>query len=162
MSNSLRPHRLQPARLLCPWNFPRQEYWSGLPCLPPRISSSQGSNLCLLTWRRILYHWATGEACLPSCLTSKWNKVNVVLSLLSQKPIICISHQVAEEGGGLFCPPSSSLSKAYIHECQHHRWKPGLPPDPLWPGDLATLPLNHTFFPEFSPSPPPALGWKNK
>ena len=35
MSNSLRPHGLQPARLLCPWGFSRQEYWSGLPCPPP-------------------------------------------------------------------------------------------------------------------------------
>ena len=35
MSNSLRPHELQPARLLCPWGFSRQEYWSGLPCPPP-------------------------------------------------------------------------------------------------------------------------------
>ena len=26
---------LQPARLLCSWGFPRQEYWSGLPCPPP-------------------------------------------------------------------------------------------------------------------------------
>ena len=23
------------ARLLCPWGFSRQEYWSGLPCPPP-------------------------------------------------------------------------------------------------------------------------------
>ena len=28
---TLRPHELQPSRLLCPWGFPRQEYWSGLP-----------------------------------------------------------------------------------------------------------------------------------
>ena len=35
MSDSLRPHGLQPARLLCPWGFSRQEYWSGLPCRPP-------------------------------------------------------------------------------------------------------------------------------
>ena len=35
MSNSLQPHGLQPARLLCPWGFSRQEYWSGLPCPPP-------------------------------------------------------------------------------------------------------------------------------
>ena len=34
ISNSLRPHGLQPARLLCPWGFSRQEYWSGLPCSP--------------------------------------------------------------------------------------------------------------------------------
>ena len=35
VSNSLQPHWLQPARLLCPWGFSRQEYWSGLPCPPP-------------------------------------------------------------------------------------------------------------------------------
>ena len=44
--------------------FSRQEYWSGLPCLPPGIFPTQGSDLCLL-WlshcRRILYCWATGE-----------------------------------------------------------------------------------------------------
>ena len=34
MSNSLRPYRLQPARLLCLWGFTGQEYWS-VPCLPP-------------------------------------------------------------------------------------------------------------------------------
>ena len=28
---SLWPHRLQPTRLLCPWDFSRQEYWCGLP-----------------------------------------------------------------------------------------------------------------------------------
>ena len=35
MSNSLQPHGLQPVRLLCPWGFSRQEYWSGLSCPPP-------------------------------------------------------------------------------------------------------------------------------
>ena len=25
----------EPTRLLCPWGFSRQEYWSGLPCPPP-------------------------------------------------------------------------------------------------------------------------------
>ena len=35
VSDSLQPHGLQPARLLFPWGFSRQEYWSGLPCLPP-------------------------------------------------------------------------------------------------------------------------------
>ena len=28
-------NRLQPTRLLCPQQFSRQEYWSGLPCPPP-------------------------------------------------------------------------------------------------------------------------------
>ena len=35
MSNSLPPHGLQPARLLCPWGFSRKEYWSGLSCPSP-------------------------------------------------------------------------------------------------------------------------------
>ena len=39
VSDSLKPHGLKPARLLCPWGFSRQEYWSGLPCPPPRGSS---------------------------------------------------------------------------------------------------------------------------
>ena len=32
VSDSLRPYGQQPARLLCPWGFSRQESWSGLPC----------------------------------------------------------------------------------------------------------------------------------
>ena len=55
VSNSLQPHGLQPARLLCPWRFSRQEYWSGLPCPPsgglpnsgtePRYSTLQVDSL---------------------------------------------------------------------------------------------------------------------
>ena len=33
---SLRPCGLQPSKFLCPWDSPGQEYWSGLPCPPPR------------------------------------------------------------------------------------------------------------------------------
>ena len=29
VSNSLWPHRLQPAKLLCPWNFPSKNTWVG-------------------------------------------------------------------------------------------------------------------------------------
>ena len=35
VSNSLWHHGLQPARLLCPWGFSRQENWRGLPCPHP-------------------------------------------------------------------------------------------------------------------------------
>ena len=35
ISDSLQSFGLQPARLLCPWDFFRQEYWSGLPFPPP-------------------------------------------------------------------------------------------------------------------------------
>ena len=42
MSNSLWPRGLQPARLLCPWGFLRQEYWSGLRCPPPEDLPNPG------------------------------------------------------------------------------------------------------------------------
>ena len=47
---------LQPARLLCPWEFSRQEYWSGLPFPSPGIFPIQGLNPGLLHCRQILYH----------------------------------------------------------------------------------------------------------
>ena len=46
---------MEPARLLCPWGFSRQEYWSGLPCpspgdlpnpgIKPRSSTLQADSL---------------------------------------------------------------------------------------------------------------------
>ena len=70
MSDSPRPCELQPARLLCLWGFSRQEYWSELPCPPPGIIPTQGSNPRLLSpalvgaffffgrggGRKVLYH----------------------------------------------------------------------------------------------------------
>ena len=41
-SDALQPHGLQPARLLCPWGFSRQEYWWGLPCFPPGYLPNPG------------------------------------------------------------------------------------------------------------------------
>ena len=38
VSDSLRPHGLQPTRLLCPWGFSRQKYWSGLSFPSPGIT----------------------------------------------------------------------------------------------------------------------------
>ena len=61
VSDSLGSHGLQPARLLCPWDFSRQEYWSGLPFPSPgdlpdrdwtRVSCIAGSLFTV---------WATGE-----------------------------------------------------------------------------------------------------
>ena len=41
-SDSLWPHGLQPARLLHPWGFSRQEFWSGMPCPRPGDLSNSG------------------------------------------------------------------------------------------------------------------------
>ena len=35
VSDSWRPHGVQPSRLLCSWGFSRQEYWSGQPFPSP-------------------------------------------------------------------------------------------------------------------------------
>ena len=56
VSNSLQPHGLYPARLLCPWGFSRQEYWSGLPCPFTGDLPTQGLNPGLLHCRQILCH----------------------------------------------------------------------------------------------------------
>ena len=41
-SNSWQPHGLQPTRILSPWRFSRQGYWSELPCPPPRSLPNPG------------------------------------------------------------------------------------------------------------------------
>ena len=51
VSNSMWPHGLYPTRLLCPWGFSRQEYWSGFRFLLQGIFLSQEWNPCLLHWQ---------------------------------------------------------------------------------------------------------------
>ena len=41
MSDSVRPHRWQPTRLPHPWDFSRQEHWSGLPFPSPMYKSEK-------------------------------------------------------------------------------------------------------------------------
>ena len=62
MSHSLRPHELQPALLLCPWNFPAKNPGMGGHALLQGIFPTQESSPHLLLGRQILYHWATWEA----------------------------------------------------------------------------------------------------
>ena len=56
VSNSLRPHGLQPARLLCPWDTPGKNTGVGCLFLLQGIFLTQGSSPCLLHRRQILYH----------------------------------------------------------------------------------------------------------
>ena len=58
----LKPYRLQPARLLCPWDFPGKNIGVGCHFLFQGIFPTQGSNSCLLHCRWILYRQATREA----------------------------------------------------------------------------------------------------
>ena len=56
MSNSLRPHGLQPVRLLRPWNFPGNNPSMSCHFLHQRIFLTQGSNPCVL----LLLHLQVG------------------------------------------------------------------------------------------------------
>ena len=49
-------YRLQPMRLLCPWNSPGKNTGVGCHFLLQGILPAQGSNLGLLHYRHILYH----------------------------------------------------------------------------------------------------------
>ena len=67
--HSIWPHGLEPARLLCPWNFPGKNTGVGCHFLLQGIFPTQGSNLCLFVscvgWQ-ILYHCATWEDALQT------------------------------------------------------------------------------------------------
>ena len=57
VSDSLRPNRLWPARLLCPWDFPGKNIGVGCHFLLQGIFfPTQGSNPSLLHCRQALYH----------------------------------------------------------------------------------------------------------
>ena len=56
LSDSLQPHGLQPARLLCPSNPPGKNTGVGCHSLLQRIFLTKGLNPDLLRCRQILYH----------------------------------------------------------------------------------------------------------
>ena len=56
MSDSLQLHIWQPARILCPWNYPGKNTAVGCHFLLQGIFLTQGSNPGLLHCRQILYH----------------------------------------------------------------------------------------------------------
>ena len=62
VSDSLWPHGLQHARLLCPWNSPGRNTGVGSRSLLQGIFPTQEWNPRLLHCRQILYCWATREA----------------------------------------------------------------------------------------------------
>ena len=51
-----------PPGYFCAWDFPGKNTGVGCHALLQGIFSTQGSNQHLLHYRKILYHWATGEA----------------------------------------------------------------------------------------------------
>ena len=75
MSDSLRPHGLQPTRLFRPWDFPGKS--TGVDChfLLQRIFPTQGSNPGLLHCRQTLYHLShQGSSKTPKMIAILFNR----------------------------------------------------------------------------------------
>ena len=75
--SSLQRHRLQPARLLCPWNSPGEITGMGFHALLQGIFWTQGSNGVPCTVRQIFYHCANWEA----YLNNNNNSIIIVIIL---------------------------------------------------------------------------------
>ena len=77
VSNSLQPYRLEPARLLCPWGFSSQEFWSGLPLGSPGHLPDPGIEpVSLMTSALaggIFTTSTTWEVLAPVYTSLKWN-----------------------------------------------------------------------------------------
>ena len=74
MSDSVKPHVLQPARLLCPWDFPGKSTGVGFHFLLERIFSTQESNSHLL-------HWEAGSLALSNLGTSNTEVIKCKFSI---------------------------------------------------------------------------------
>ena len=61
VSDSLRHHGMQPARLLCPWDFPGKNIGVGCHFLLQGIFSTHGSNLHLLHWEAVFTMESPGK-----------------------------------------------------------------------------------------------------
>ena len=79
-SNSLRPHGLQPTRLLCPWDSPGKNTGVGSHSLLQGIFPTQGSNPGLWHCRQILY-----------CLNMVLGKLVNILVVKNQR--FCIDNE---------------------------------------------------------------------
>ena len=84
MSESLRPHGLHPARLLCPWDFPGKNTGVGCHSLPHGVFPTQGSNPGLPHCRQVLHQLShEGSPLLNiSCWKEFYATIAVLYSLL--------------------------------------------------------------------------------
>ena len=94
-----------PARLLCPWGFSKQEYWSGLPCPPPGDRPSPQIEP-RLHWRQILYRLShQGSPCMLEWVAYPFVRGS---SQPRNQTISCIA-------GALFYQPSHWGSPMYMY-----------------------------------------------
>ena len=104
MSDSLWPHGLQPARLLCPWDSPFSRQYTGVGChaLLQGIFLTPGSNPSLPHCRWILYHLSHQGSpflilmyiiiivTLIAILIYNFNLINIWILILKLSSYFCI------------------------------------------------------------------------
>ena len=123
MSSSVWPEALQPARLLCPWDSPGQEHWSGLPCPPQMrrgmdLKSKKLSFLkgCLLLFYTTMNHFSTGLWC--AMKRGLYTMTSSVIELRSSKALP--KAKVAPKKGhghcSVVCCPSDLLQLSDARE----------------------------------------------
>ena len=88
--------------------FSRQEYWSGLPCPPPGIFPTQGSNLGLLHCRHILYYLSY--------------QGSLVVKGPDAQEATDTAMFLAKEAGSKCCLGDGSSPAALLREAASHQW----------------------------------------
>ena len=109
--DSLQPHGLQPARLLCPWRFSRQEYWNTQPFpspgdlpdpgIEPRSPTLQADSLSSEPKMKRLEFLRTGNTCAasdfsffpPTADIANRSHYTHLLSLSNGKLLLSMAHQ---------------------------------------------------------------------
>ena len=110
MSDSLRPHGLKPARLLCPWDSPGKDTGVGCHALLQGIFPARGLNLCLLC----LLHWQAGSLSPEKLLTDDNDNKNNI------RKVFC-NHSQHYGASCVLGPLSKVLKKCIIGYINPHR-----------------------------------------
>ena len=143
VSDSVWPHGLQPARVLCPWGFSRQEHWGGLPCPPPGDPPGPGIRpMSLMSpalvgeffttsapWAALLHTYSTPDEHFHSFPAEASHPVRVAhisFNHMTAKPYFSLffcassfSHEFAEV---LACSGNCSLSWSVVY-CDSYSFK---------------------------------------
>ena len=118
MSDSLQPHGLQPARLLCPWTSPDKNTGVGSHSLLQGIFPTQGSNLGLLHCRQILYH-LSHQGSYIYLIRSGFYLLNPYAYLASPPGAVFLKGKE---------PNSFSVPACFCQALAQHRGRPGWEP----------------------------------
>ena len=126
MPDSLRPHGLQPTRLLCPWDFPGKDTGVGCHFLLQGIFPTQGSKLGLLYCRQILYQLSYKGSPMQETKEAMWETPVQFLGredplekgMATHSSILAWRIPWTEESGGL--QSMGSQSRTWLNDLAQH------------------------------------------